>query len=114
MKNLRLSADCKRNLRDDLRKLPGGRNALRRTWENYLSGKKPNHTLTFDPDAAIKDRDSFFITAMHPLAKQAADILPITRHHILGFNITHQDIPAGEYVFSVLHGNIQGSIHIQS
>lgn len=35
--------------------------------------KKPNHTITFDADAASKDRESFFITAMHPLAKQAAE-----------------------------------------
>ena len=56
MKNLRLSANARGILRDDLRQLPGGRNALRRTWENYLRGKKPNHTLTFDPEMAMKDR----------------------------------------------------------
>lgn len=101
MKNLRLSATARGILRDDLRKLPGGRNALRRTWENYLSGKKPNHTLTFDPDAAMKDRDSFFITAMHPLAKQAADHFVGGETSYLRLQYYSQVIPAGEYVFSV-------------
>jgi len=101
MKNLRLSATARGILRDDLRKLPGGRNALRRTWENYLSGKKPNHTLTFDPDAAMKDRDCFFITAMHPLAKQAAVYFAGSERSYLRLRYFTQQIPAGEYVFSV-------------
>ena len=101
MKNLRLSATARGILRDDLRKLPGGRNAVRRTWENYLSGKKPNHTLTFDPEAAMKDRDSFFITAMHPLAKQAAEFFAGSETSYLRLRYFTQQIPAGEYIFSV-------------
>lgn len=101
MKNLRLSAAARGLLRDDLRKLPGGRNALRRTWENYLSGKKPNHTLTFDPDTAMKDRESFFITAMHPLAKQAAEFFAGGETAYLCLRYFTQQIPAGDYVFSI-------------
>lgn len=101
MKNLRLSATARGLLRDDLRKLPGGRNALRRAWENYLSGKKPNHTLTFDPDAAMKDRDSFFITAMHPLAKQAAEFYTGGETSYLHLRYNTKQIPSGDYVFSV-------------
>ncbi len=101
MKNLRLSATARGILRDDLRKLPGGRNALRRAWENYLGGKKPNHALTFDPDAAMKDRDSFFITAMHPLAKQAAEFFAGGETAYLRLRHFTQQIPAGEYVFSI-------------
>ncbi len=101
MKNLRLSATARGILHDDLRKLPGGRNALRRTWENYLSGKKPNHTLTFDPDAAMKDRDSFFITAMHPLAKQAAVYFAGGETSYLRLRYFTRQIPQGDYVFSI-------------
>ena len=101
MKNLRLSATARGILRDDLRKLPGGRNALRRTWENYLSGKNPNHALTFDPDAASKDRNSFFITAMHPLAKQAAEYFATGETSYLRLRYFTRAIPAGNYIFSV-------------
>ncbi len=108
MKNLRLSATARGILRDDLRKLPGGRNSLRRTWENYLSGKKPNHTLTFDPDAAMKDRDSFFITAMHPLAKQAAKHFAGNETTYLRLQYYSQEIPAGEYTFSIFAWKYMG------
>lgn len=108
MKNLRLSATARGILRDDLRKLPGGKNALRRTWETYLSGNKPNHTLTFDSDAAIKDRDSFFITAMHPLAKQAAKFFVGDEPSYLCLRCFTDDIPAGEYVFSILAWKYEG------
>ena len=101
MKNLRLSASARGILRDDLRKLSGNRNALRKKWEDYLSGKKPNHTLTFDPDAAMKDKDSFFITAMHPLAKQAAEYYKKNEEKYLCLRYPSQEIPEGQYVFSV-------------
>lgn len=101
MKNLRLNASARGILKDELRKMPGSRNALRRTWENYLSGKKPNHTITFDADAASKDRDSFFITAMHPLAKQAAEHFAKGEAVYLKLQHYSNTIPAGNYPFSV-------------
>lgn len=101
LKNLRLSATARGILRDDLRKIPGSRNALRRAWENYLSGKKPNHTLTFDSDAAMKDRNSFFITAMHPLAKQAAVYFTNNETSYLSLRLFTNQVPEGDYVFSV-------------
>lgn len=101
LKTLRLSASARQILRDDLKKLSGGRNALRRTWENYLSGKKPNHSITFDPETASKERDSFFITAMHPLAKQAAQYFGHSEKPYLHLTLHTSDIPSGSYVFSI-------------
>ncbi|MDE5759111.1 MAG: hypothetical protein K2H85_10945, partial [Allobaculum sp.] len=101
LKTIRLSASARRILRDDLKKLTGGRNALRKTWENYLSGKKPNHSITFDPETASKERDSFFITAMHPLAKQAAQYFSRSEAAYLHLKIITSEIPSGQYVFSV-------------
>lgn len=108
LKNLRLSASARGILRDDLRKLPGGRNALRRTWENYLAGRNPNHPVTFDPDTAAKHRDSFFITAMHPLAKQAARFFAGHEGACLRIQYTSADIPAGTYLFSIFAWNYTG------
>lgn len=101
MKNLRLNASARGILKGELRKMPASRNALRRTWENYLSGKKPNHTITFDADAASKDRESFFITAMHPLAKQAAEHFAKSETAYLKLQHYSNTIPAGNYPFSV-------------
>ena len=62
LKNLRLSALARGILRDDLRKLPGGRNALRRLWENYLRGKQPNHQLTFDQKEQPPPHERFHLS----------------------------------------------------
>ena len=101
VKNLRLNAAARGILKDELQKMPGARNALRRSWENYLSGKKPNHSVTFDADAASKDRNSFFITAMHPLARQAANYFARGEEIYLKLQHYSNTIPAGEYPFSV-------------
>lgn len=101
LKTIRLSASARQILRDDLKKLTGGRNALRRSWQNYLSGNKPNHSITFDPETASKERDSFFITAMHPLAKQAAKYYSHRESAYLNLQLHTSEIPSGQYVFSV-------------
>lgn len=101
LKTIRLSALARQILRDDLKKLTGGRNALRRSWQNYLSGNKPNHSITFDPETASKERDSFFITAMHPLAKQAAKYYSHRESAYLHLQLHTSEISSGQYVFSV-------------
>ena len=101
LKNLRLSAAARGILLEDLKKLPGGRNTLRRNWENYLIGKKPNHAITFDPDTAMKNRDCFFITAMHPIVKQAAAYFSSKEISYLQVRFYTTEIPAGNYKFSI-------------
>lgn len=101
IKKLRLNASARGILKDELRKRPSSRNALRSTWENYLSGKRPNHTITFDADAASKDRDSFFITAMHPLARQAAEYFSKSEKVYLKLQYASNVIPTGSYPFSI-------------
>lgn len=101
LKTIRLSVEAREKLREDLKNLPGGRNALRKTWDNYLSGKKPNHSITFDPYTASKVRESFFITAMHPLVKQAAQYYSRSGVDHLHLRIVSSEIPAGKYSFSI-------------
>lgn len=100
-KTLRLSADARAKIRADLRTMPTSRNAVRRTWENYLNGKKPTVPITFDAETAEKNRECMFITALHPLTKQAAlhfdsvDTAHIKVH-------TYSDtLPEGTFPFSV-------------
>lgn len=101
MKTLRLSAQARRILQEDSRKLPGGRNAVKTAWDNYLSGNKPNHPLTFDSEAAMQERNSFFITSMHPLARQAAAFYAGNETAYIKLNYISSEIPAGEYTFSI-------------
>ncbi|MGN0650268.1 MAG: DEAD/DEAH box helicase [Oscillospiraceae bacterium] len=101
LKTLRLSASARKELLDDFRKLSGSRNMLKRKWESYLSGKIPNHSVTFDSEAASQDRDSFFITPMHPLAKQAAIFFSKSETGYLKLEYHSSLLPEGTYLFSV-------------
>ena len=108
-KTLRLSADARATIRADLRNMPGSRNAVRRTWENYLSGKKATTSITFDSEAAAKNRDSLFITALHPLAKQAAKHFSDYQTSYLKIKYQSNALPAGLYPFSVYAWRFTGS-----
>lgn len=52
VKQLRLSAAARAELREDFRKLPGGRNTVRQILDVYLKGKSPIHPITFDSETA--------------------------------------------------------------
>ena len=101
VKQLRLSAAARHELREDFRKLPSGRNAVRQSWDVYLKGNAPLHKITFDSDAAERERDAFFITAMHPLAKQAAAYYKATEKAYIRLQYANDDLPNGTYHFSV-------------
>lgn len=101
IKQLRLSATARATLREDFRKLPTGRNAVRQSWDVYLKGKTPMHPITFDSEVAEKNRDAFFITAMHPLAKQAAKYYESNEQAYIRLQYANDDLPAGAYHFSV-------------
>ncbi len=108
LKNIRLNAASRSILKDELRKIPGGRNALKRSWENFLSGKKPNHTITFDSDVASKERECFFITAMHPLVRQAAEFFAKEESVYLNLRHNSATLPSGTYPFSVYAWKLTG------
>ena len=101
MKQLRLSAKARDELREDFRKLPAGRNAVRQSWDVYLKGKTPIHPVTFDSEAAEKNRDAFFITVMHPLARQAAEYYRANKQAYIRVQYVNDNLPAGTYHFSV-------------
>lgn len=101
IKQLRLSAVARAELRDDFRKLSSGRNAVRHTWDVYLKGKSPMHPITFDSETAEKKRDAFFITAMHPLAKQAAAYFASNEQAYIRLQYATENLPNGDYHFSV-------------
>lgn len=101
VKQLRLSAVARSELREDFRKLPSGRNSVRQSWDVYLKGKTPIHAITFNSEAAEKNRDTFFITAMHPLAKQAAAYFANNERAYIRLQYATNDLPRGNYHFSV-------------
>ena len=101
MKQLRLSALARSELREDFRKVPGTKNALRQKWDDFLKGKAPMHSVTFDAETAERNRNAFFITAMHPLTRQAAAFFRTNEKAYIRLEYTSDSIPEGKYSFSV-------------
>ena len=108
VKQLRLSALARTDLLDDFRKLPGGKSALRQGWVNYLKGKVPNHLVTFDSETAERHREAFFITAMHPLSKQAAAYFASGELSYIWLEYSSEELSQGSYHFSVYAWNYLG------
>ena len=100
-KTLRLSANARSQIKADLAKLPTSHSALRRNWENYLNGKRPTASITFDAEAAEKNRESMFITALHPLTKQAALHFASADTAYIKIRAFSEVLPNGMYPFSV-------------
>lgn len=108
VKTLRLSAASRFELRTDFNKLPGTKNAVKRSWEIYLKGATPTHSITFDSDAAGRERNAFFVTSMHPLARQAAMYYTTNETAYINLEYASEDIPSGTYHFSVYAWNYLG------
>ncbi len=108
LKTLRLNASARYELRSDYAKLPGVRNAVRRSWEIYLKGGDPTHAITFDADAAEKNRNAFFITSMHPLARQAASYYATNETAYISLDYASDTLTPGKYPFSVYAWNYMG------
>lgn len=100
-KTLRIAASARKVIRADLQALPGSRNAVRRTWENYLIGGKPTIPITFDAEAAQKNRNSLFITAVHPLTKQAAAHFSATDTAYIKIRYASDELPQGSFPFCI-------------
>lgn len=108
-KTLRLSVAARNLLREDLKKLPGVPNTVRKKWDAYLKGTVPMHSITFDQECAAKDKNSFFITAVHPLIKQAAVHFSVYAPAYVNIRYATDDVPCGEYAFSIYAWNYVGA-----
>lgn len=100
-KTLRLSIDARTKIKSDYTALPTANNAVRRAWKNYLNGKKSTIQITFDAETAEKNRDFLFITATHPLTKQAAAYFASADTAYIKTKYISDSLPAGTFPFSV-------------
>lgn len=108
LKLLRLSADTRRLLLDDFRKLSNVKSSVKRKWELYLKSNTPNCQITFDSVAAENNRNAFFITPIHPFAKQAAAHFAFNKSSYISIKYDSIDQPAGQYPFSIYAWEFKG------
>lgn len=108
VKSLRLSMSARLLLKEDLAKLPNVRTAAKRDWELYLKGANPNHSITFESEAADRDRKAFFITPVHPLVRQAAAYFAADAPKYISLKYPSDEVPCGKYPFTVYTWNYLG------
>ena len=105
IKNLRLSAAARMTIREDYKRIAGQTSALKRHWDSYLKGTKPNLSITFSADAAKlsaeKNENVTLISAVHPLVRQAAEFFASRKCAYLSLRYQSDELPAGTYPFAV-------------
>ena len=108
VKTLRLSVSDKAALRQDFNLLSKVKSSVKRHWEAYLKGSSQSHKITFDPEAATRNREAFFITAVHPLVKQAAMYCATNEISYIHLKSASDTIAPGQYPFAVYAWNYVG------
>ncbi|MBQ6700716.1 MAG: DEAD/DEAH box helicase family protein [Oscillospiraceae bacterium] len=101
LKQLRLGKEARLTLLEDFRKLTDIRTGMKRKWELYLKGSEPLHMITFHSEVADKERKAFFVTATHPLVKQAAKHFATNEISYIHVEHYSDDLPEGSYPFSI-------------
>ena len=101
-KTLRLSADKRQLLLDDLTKMPLlSNNHVTKLWKAYLKSDKPVLSVTFDSQYAKDNRDVTFFTQMHPFVVQAAAYESRIFPCELAIRISDSELESGDYEFLI-------------
>ena len=101
-KNLRLSLEKRQLLLDDLRtmQLPANNNAVK-PWKAYLKSNTASLSVTFDSKYAKDNRNTAFLTQMHPLVMDAAAYESKKFPCNVSMRIADPEIPSGDYEFLI-------------
>ena len=101
-KTLRLSADKRQLLLDDLMKMPlSTNNHATKLWKAYLKSDKPVLSVTFESQYAKDNRDVTFFTQMHPFVAQAAAYESRIFPCDLAVRIADPEVEPGDYEFLI-------------
>ena len=103
LKTLRLSQDARTILLRDFQNLPRQNAIAYREWENWLKGADQHLSITFESDCATEHPEAAFIMPLHPLVKQAAEVLPsdTNQRAVAMLKVQANEVPAGCYEFVI-------------
>lgn len=108
IKTLRLSASDRATLRQDFNRLSRVKSSIKRNWEAYLKGSSQFYKITFDPEAARQNDGVSFVTAIHPLVKQAAMHYATNEVSYINLKSVSDIIVPGKYPFAIYAWNYVG------
>ena len=101
-KTLRLGADKRQLLLEDLMKTPfTSNNQALKLWKAYLKSDKPVLQVTFESQYAKDNRDVTFFTQMHPFVAQAAAFESKNFPCELSVRIADPEVDSGDYEFLI-------------
>ena len=101
-KTLRLAADKRQLLLEDLMKMPlSTNNQATKLWRAYLKSDKPVLQVTFESQYAKDNRDVTFFTQMHPFVAQAAAYESRNFPCDLAVRIADPEVEPGDYEFLI-------------
>ena len=107
-KTLRLSADNKKLLLDDLISLPKNKNKANKEWQDYLKSDQTNLSICFDGQFA-SNNNIHFISLLHPLARQATRHISQIQTGKIALKATTTIVPSGNYPFAVYQWEVSGT-----
>ncbi len=100
-KRLRLSQEARNIVLHHLQQLPRQLSLVFREWEKWLKGSSPYLPITFDATLAADKRDITFLTAIHPLAQQAAQTFKKNEALYTAFSVADSSLTPGIYHFGI-------------
>lgn len=103
---LNLTVDEKGILFEDYNRIDG--KYTDKIWESYLKSSKPNCLVTLSAIEAAKNKRNILLTLLHPLVRQAANYFSGGSSLKTTLSIVGQDIPKGEYPFSLYAWEYKG------
>lgn len=101
LKTLRVSQEVRTRLLEDFRKLQSKVSPLYREWERWLKGGNPHLQVTLDAECASENRETIFITPIHPFAIQASLEYERNQARYTALKITDDRIQQGTYPFAI-------------
>lgn len=101
LKQLRLSKDAKKILRQSLIGLNLKKSIAKQEYEAFLCGEATMRPITFDPEEAERHHEAFFITPMHPLSIQAASYFRHEKTVHIKARYSEVGMRSGSYRFSI-------------
>ena len=108
LKTLRLSGEARNIILRDFQQLPRERNLIYREWEKWLKGTDPLLSITFEADCRRDHPEATLINIVHPLVKQAANMLNIKSDVVTKLKVQTQEVPAGCYKFAIYQWHFHG------
>ena len=108
LKTLRLSGEARNILLRDFQQLSRERNPIYREWEKWLKGTDPLLSITFEADCRRDHPEVTLINIVHPLVKQAANMLNIKSDVVTKLKVQTQEVPAGRYKFAIYQWHFHG------